>query len=237
MKKRIWELDAARGICILGMIVVHFIYDLGYLYRYINLKDGGVFEFLSQWGGIVFFLISGICATLGTKPVHRGLIVLFCGMLCTAVTLGMYLLGLQDAGIIIYFGVLHCLGSCMLLWWLLRKLSVWALGITAAGIIGLGLWLSNVVLVDFPWLVPLGFLYPGFATSDYFPILPYLGYFLAGAVLGRTLYRSKQTLLPGIDPKKSLWRMLCFVGRWSLPIYLLHQPVITAIMELLAYII
>ena len=28
MKKRIWELDVLRGICILGVVIVHLIYDL-----------------------------------------------------------------------------------------------------------------------------------------------------------------------------------------------------------------
>lgn len=233
MKKRIWELDALRGLFILCMIVVHFVYDLVYLYQYVNLKDGGLFEFLSQWGGILFFLLSGICVTLGSRPVRRGILVFSCGMLCTAVTLGMYLLKLQPQSIIIYFGVLHCLGVCMLLWPVFRKLPVWALGVIGAVIIGVGLWLSVTVLVDFPWLVPLGFVYPGFTTSDYFPIAPYLGYFLIGAVLGRTVYRQKQTLFPKVDPRNPLIKFLILVGKWSLPIYLLHQPIITLIMELL----
>ena len=32
MKQRIWELDAFRGICVLGMVVVHFVYDITELY-------------------------------------------------------------------------------------------------------------------------------------------------------------------------------------------------------------
>ena len=27
-KKRIWELDALRGLCILGMILFHLVYDM-----------------------------------------------------------------------------------------------------------------------------------------------------------------------------------------------------------------
>ena len=36
MKKRIWELDAFRGICILGVVFVHFVYDLVELYRIVD---------------------------------------------------------------------------------------------------------------------------------------------------------------------------------------------------------
>jgi uncharacterized membrane protein len=71
--------------------------------------------------------LSGICVTLGSRSVHRGLIVLGCGFVCTAVTYGMYRLGLSGKSIIIYFGVLHCLGICMLLWPLVKKCPVWLL--------------------------------------------------------------------------------------------------------------
>lgn len=233
MKKRIWELDVLRGILILCMVAVHFIYDLVYLYEFVRINDGGLFVFLTQWGGIFFFLLSGICVTLGSRPVRRGLVVFSCGMVCTAVTLGMYLLGLQDRGIIIYFGVLHCLGICMLLWPLMKKLPVWALAAVSAVGIVVGLCLQDRVLVDFPWLMPLGVLFPGFITSDYYPVFPYLGFFLAGAVLGRTVYRKQQTLFPKADPQHPMLRFFIFWGKWSLPIYLLHQPLITAIMELL----
>ena len=32
MRKRIWELDALRGLCILGMVLVHLVYDIRDLY-------------------------------------------------------------------------------------------------------------------------------------------------------------------------------------------------------------
>ena len=87
--------------------------------------------------------------------------------------------------------------------------------------------------MDHLWLMPLGYTAPGFQTSDYFPLLPNLGYFLVGAVLGRTVYRKKQTLLPTINPKNPLILALSFCGRHSLWIYLLHQPILSAICMLL----
>ena len=35
-KQRIWELDALRGICVLGMVAVHFVYDLVELYALVD---------------------------------------------------------------------------------------------------------------------------------------------------------------------------------------------------------
>ena len=89
MKKRIWELDAFRGICVLGMLIVHFVYDLTELYRLVSWQPGDAFAWVQRWGGVLFLLLSGICVTLGRRSVRRGLIVFGCGLVCTAGTVGM----------------------------------------------------------------------------------------------------------------------------------------------------
>lgn len=234
MKQRIWELDALRGLCIIGMILVHFVYDLVELVRIVHWQYPAAFQLIKDWGGVVFLLISGICVTLGSRSVRRGLIVFGCGMLCTAVTAGMYALNLSGKSIVIYFGVLHCLGVCMLLWPLLKKLPTWALAAAAVAAVAAGLYLKEASLVSFPWLVPLGFTFPGFSSSDYFPLLPNLGFFLLGAVLGRTIYKNKTSLLPRVNAGNPVLRFLGACGRYSLHIYLLHQPVLYLILQLFA---
>ena len=108
MSRRIWELDALRGLCILGMILVHLVYDIRELYGLADFAYPAIFSFVMQWGSVLFLLISGICVTLGHHPVRRGLAVFGCGMLCSLVTAGMYWLGFQGRGIVIWFGILHC---------------------------------------------------------------------------------------------------------------------------------
>lgn len=237
MKKRIWELDVLRGVCILGMVVVHLIYDLQTFFSLPFLADSQLFDLIKQWGGVLFLLISGICVTLGSHPVRRGLIVFACGLICSAVTAGMYFLNMADKSIIIYFGVLHCLGVCMLLWPLFKRLPVWALGLLGLGLTVLGLWISGNVVVDFPWLIPLGLVPGDFASSDYFPLLSNLGFFLVGASLGKTLYRKKETLLPRVNPANPVLAFFTLLGKWSLPVYLLHQPVITGLLYLILEIL
>lgn len=234
MKKRIWELDVLRGVCILAMVAVHLVFDLVYIYGVLTLEGFGqwLFDLLTQWGGVLFLLISGICVTLGSHPIRRGLTVFGCGTVCTLATWLMYWLGFMDQSVIIYFGVLHCLGICMLLWPLLKRLPAWALGALGVILAAVGLYLPNL-RVDTPWLIPLGLMYPGFASSDYFPLLPNLGFFLLGAVLGLTLYRKKQTLLPKVNEKNVVVRFFSFWGKWSLLIYLLHQPLMTVALELI----
>lgn len=237
MKKRIWELDVLRGVCILGMVVVHLIYDLQTFFSLPFLGDSQLFDLIKQWGGVLFLLISGICVTLGSHPVRRGLIVFACGLICSAVTAGMYFLNMADKSIIIYFGVLHCLGVCMLLWPLFKRLPVWALGLLGLGLTVLGLWISGNVVVDFPWLIPLGLVPGDFASSDYFPLLSNLGFFLVGAFLGKTLYRKKETLLPRVNPANPVLAFFTRLGKWSLPVYLLHQPIITGLLYLILEIL
>lgn len=230
MNKRIWELDALRGICILGMVMVHFLYDLGSIGFDTSSR---LFLLVQYWGGTAFVVLSGICVTLGKHHIRRGLIVFTCGMVCTAVTVGMYLLGFADKDIIIYFGVLHCLGTCMLLWTPLCRCPNLLLGVLGCIFCIAGHLLEQAILVDFPLLIPLGFRYPEFSSSDYFPLLPNLGYFLLGALLGKVLYRKKATLFPKVDSRCLPVHFLCGCGRHSLLIYLLHQPLITGILTLI----
>lgn len=233
MKQRIWELDVFRGLCIIAMVVTHFYYDLVDLYHF---ADGYplFIQFFFDWGGILFILLSGLCVTLGSHSVRRGSLVFACGLLVTLVTAGIYWLGFTGKGIIIYFGILHCLGICMLLWPLFKKCPTWLLAVLGVALIALGVYLRQEVRVDFPYLIPLGVMYNGFSSSDYFPLLPNLGYFLLGAVIGRTVYKNKQTLLPKVNPDFFLLRFLRLCGRHSLLIYLAHQPVLAGFLAIVS---
>lgn len=233
MKKRIWELDAFRGLCVLGMVIVHFVYDLTELYSIVDFQVPDWFLFVQNWGGLLFLLISGTSATLGSRSVRRGLIVLLAGLPVCLVTFVMYKYFHFTKDIIIYFGVLQCLGCCMIAWWAFKRLPSWLLVVLGGAMVAAGLYLKTVSPVDFPWLIPLGVTYPSFASSDYFPLLPNLGYFLLGAVLGRGVYRQKQTLLPQVSEDNPIRRALCFCGKQSLWIYLLHQPILAGICMLL----
>lgn len=147
----------------------------------------------------------------------------------------MWLIGF-DKSILIYFGVLHCLGVCMLLWGIFRRCPDWLLLLLGTAMIAFGLYISHRTMVEIPWLVPLGFIFPGFSSSDYFPLLPNLGYFLIGAVIGRHLYAKKETLFPKVKERNPIIRFLSFCGRQSLWIYLGHQPVLAGICMLITYL-
>ncbi len=239
-KNRIWELDALRGICILGMMVVHFVFDLNE-FAGLGLTMPGWFNFCQRYGHILFILISGICAALASRSFRRGVIVFCAGLLVTGVTLFMVCVLKFNRSLSIFFGILHLLGLCMILFPLFRRLPVWALAVLGAGFVALGVWLAALepVAVSFPsaqglLLGAIGIRPAGFYSGDYFPIFPNLGWFLLGAVLGRTAYRRRESLLPKVNADFFLLRFFRFCGRHSLWIYLLHQPVLAGLTMLLA---
>lgn len=229
-RERIWELDALRGFCIVCVIFVHFMFDLVYfLGKQVDFPP--LYTFIQQYGGAIFVVLSGCCATLGSRSFRRGVLVFGCGMLITLVTLGMYRMGMAASDVVVKFGVLHLLGVCMMLYPLLKKLPTTALSVLAAAIVAIGYAIQGMRF-SVRWLFPLGFVYPGFTSSDFFPLLPQLGWFLLGIVIGRTLYHEKRTLLPGTAQDFFLFRFFQWCGRQSLWIYLLHQPVVYGLIEL-----
>ena len=229
-KPRIWELDALRGVCILCVIVVHFLFDLSF-FGGLDLTLPAWYVFIQEYGGAIFVVLSGVCVTLGSKSVRRGLIVFACGMLITAVTYGMYRLGMSGADVVVKFGVLHLLGVCMLVYPAFKKLPPAALTVLGLVIAITGYAIRGIIVPQ-RWLFPLGLTYEGFTSSDYFPLFPQLGYFLIGAAIGKTAYREKRTLLPGSFQKTGIARFFCWCGRQSLFIYLLHQPIVYGLLEL-----
>jgi uncharacterized membrane protein len=228
---RLWELDALRGMMILFVVFIHFSFDLDYFLG-IDLVKNPVLQFIMDYFGVTFVILSGLCATIGSRPVKRGLWVLGGGAIISLVTTAMYLLGFVDKGIIIYFGVLHCIGSCMILWPLFRKAPAPAVLILGLIFAAWGLYMRHHVRVDFPWLIAFGFIPHHFVSSDYFPLLPNFGYFLMGAFLGKVLYKDKVSLLPGVNERHFLVRFFTFFGKNSLLIYLLHQPILAGLVGL-----
>lgn len=233
--ERIWELDALRGVSILCVIFIHFIFDLNYFLG-LNLNFGPVFHAVQTYGGTVFVVLSGVCVTLGHRSFRRGLIVFGCGMGITAVTAAMAALGMTDENIVIWFGVLHLLGICMLSYPLWRRVPDAGLAIGSLALV-----LSGYVLQQFRfsvrWLFPLGIISPDFVSGDYFPLLPYLGWFALGVVLGRRVYAQRRTRLPHVPAEKRPIRFFRFCGRHSLWIYLGHQPLLYALTMILSNIL
>jgi uncharacterized membrane protein len=236
MKKRLHFLDALRGFLLVNMIAFHGLWNLVYLFGVKAAWYTGIPGYIWQqsvcW---MFFLLSGFCFRLGRKPLKRGLIVFGGGLAVTAVTC----IAMPESRI--FWGVLTCLGSCMILLTPLEKvLRKIPSGLGLAISFGLFALLRNVPvgslgfekLVLYPLPVAfyrnlftayLGFPPQNFFSADYFPLIPWFFLFTAGYFLFRFLNErnlNERLFARGEVP------VLNWLGRNSLIVYLLHQPVL-----------
>lgn len=231
---RLHLLDSLRGLCLLSMLGYHAMYDLVVLFGhdcpwYFD-TPGHLWQQSICWG---FILLSGFCYALGRSPVRHGLTVLAASALVSLAT------ALAMPSQTVRWGVLFLLGAAPLvtralqrplqalppaaglagsaaLFFVLRNLPQGSLGFEGLVLARLPAgWYST------PWLSFLGLPGPGFASSDYFPLLPWLALYWAGFFAWRCwgqsprLRRLLAIRLPG----------LAGLGRRTLPVYLLHQPV------------
>lgn len=232
-KERIWEIDALRGLLILCVIASHTLFYLANVLGRFSLPP--LVRFVMQYGGILFVILSGLSATLGSRSFRRGLLVFAGGMLLTVGSLAAVRLGWLSEDMVIHFGVLHLLGFAMMVYPLLKKLPSPALLAFGLAVIALGFWFElRPVMVESKYLFALGLRYVGFSSGDYFPIAPHLGWFCLGILLGRRLYPEKTTRLPGVNSETPILRFLRWCGRNSLYIFILHLPILGGIMMLLA---
>jgi uncharacterized membrane protein len=250
--KRIWELDAVRGTAILLMAFDHLTYDLGYLLPMMwpavqnnpnihSIIDWAV-DFrnsdFASWFRIffiagVFLFISGISGNLSRNNERRGIRLFAMAMALTFGTVIAYLMGMTS-GIIIYFGILHCLSVAMMLTPLLKKTPIWMLVVLTAAISGIGFYLEYNLVIGNWFLMPFGLPPKYFTTADYYPLLPYLGFYIVGLIFGHYVYNKKESLVIIPDRLKPKW--LCYLGRHALFIYFFHQALLMVLVFLLGWI-
>jgi uncharacterized membrane protein len=100
-------------------------------------------------------------------------------------------------------------------------------------VIGLGFYVEDLRSSD-PWLLWLGIKQVGRSMVDHYPLIPWFGLALLGVFAGQTLYPNGQRRFALQDWSCSPpVRGLAFLGRHSLPIYLIHQPILFGLLILL----
>ncbi len=234
-------LDGLRGLTLISMILYHGAWDLVYLFGvdWDWYRGSGAFVWQQTicW---TFIFLSGFCLPLGRRPLRRGLEVFAGGILVSAVTL----LAMPQAPV--RFGVLTLIGSCMQLTGIARKLLervsapiglAVSLGLfvlcrnVPAGSLGFGSW--EIAVLPERWYCSslgafFGFPNPDFFSTDYFPLIPWLFLFLAG-FYAYFLFR-RWGLLSQLRVSRIPGPLL-FLGRNSLQVYLLHQPILYGILS------
>ena len=237
---RLWEIDVFRAVAVILMIFFHLLYDL-HFFEVIQWKIWSGYSIrIASCIASIFFILVGMCLTISyskskqtlsenqirIKFIKRGLKTFLLGMIITA----LFLIVIPERSII--FGVLHCIGVSIILSipFLKYRLPNIVLGII---LVGLGLFLKGFTF-DFAWLLPFGFMPHVYVTSDYFPLLPWFGVLLIGIAIGNLLYPEGQRRYKIADfSKNRVVSSFCFIGRHSLLIYFLHQPILLGIIFLL----
>ena len=240
---RLHLLDELRGFAVLCMVFFHAFYTMSESF---GITAGALlldfFMPAELYFAGFFILLSGFCCRLSRSNAKRGEILLCIAMVLTGATLLLEKMGMQ--GTVIWFGILHLLSLCMLLFALLRPLlnpihPVAGLAVCMAlfllfypiseGTIGLpGLFSLNVpdFLYRTDWFAALGMYSPLFYSADYFPLLPWMFLFFAGSFLGVAAEKQR---CPRCFYRLHV-RPLAFLGRHALVVYVAHQPVIFAIL-------
>lgn len=245
--KRIHLLDELRGFAIICMIIHHTFYDIGFILGH----DWGtqIFNLLCViqpffWG--IFIIISGVCSRLSRSPIKRGIIVLCAGGIITFLT-AVIMPAIGITGEEIYFGILSCLGASMVIAGILMPL-IEKVDVRVGTLVCLVLFVVTYTITDKSLLfgliklpdclyqynifAPFGFFNDTFYSADYFSIFPWVFLFLAGAFLGKA---AKEQSLPK-SFYKSHSTFLQKVGKNSLLVYLLHQPILFVIMYIISFI-
>jgi len=236
---RFWEIDFLRGIAVIMMIVFHFLFDLNYFGVYQTQIGSGFWWVFARATATIFIFLVGVSLALSysrvrnlpsrrisAKYILRGLRIFIYGLLITLATW----IFLENGTV--FFGVLHFIGMAIILSrpFMDRKILNLTLGIA---IICAGIYIQSLS-ISFPWLLWLGFKPVSFYTLDYFPLLPWLGVVLIGIFFGKVIYPEGKRLGKSspAPARSSLIAPFCFLGKNSMVIYLLHQPVLIAVIYL-----
>lgn len=223
--------DALRGFAILLMVVFHFCFDMSYL----GLAD---FDFYQDpfWLHARTFILSSFLFLVGIglvlasdagldrrRYLRRLLLITTGALLVSLSTWWMF------AERFVFFGVLHFIALA----------SILALPLLRAGWINLVLGIGLLLLANSfqsAWFDQPGWRWVGLMThkpptEDYVPVLPWFGVVLLGLYFGPWMQRRAERWQEFIQGR-AVFEQLALAGRYSLWIYLLHQPVLFGVLLL-----
>ncbi len=244
LEKRFWEIDFLRGLAIIMMIVFHLLYDLTYFGGCDLNLHSGFWLYFGRATATIFIFLVGVSLTLSfsrakkiqnseqklyLKYIKRGLRIFSWGLIITLMTW----IFLREGFVL--FGILHLIGISIILAYPFLKLRYWNL-LLGIVFISPGIYLKNFTF-DFLWLVWLGIMPDRFYTIDCFPIFPWFGVVLIGVFFGNLLYPDYTRKFNLFDLSNFTFiRLFCFLGRYSLLIYLIHQPILIILLYLLGIV-
>lgn len=251
MKNRIIILDELRGIAILMMIAYHTLYSMEFLFGYSNIQllQNPFLKGFQISIGVLFITISGISSYLSDHNFTNGIKV---GLVAIAITIATTFVIYSER---ILFGVLHFLATMMIFsgfykqfkpkWKIKVKFyTYFVIACTLLFIACYNIPKGYIGFLNYRLLLPknlyknfftsiLGFPSSNFFSADYYPIIPWVFLFVLGFCLGPILKRNLNFQNSKIIGKYSF---LTVLGKRSLIIYLVHQPIIIALLFVIQWV-
>jgi len=232
---RFWEVDFVRGIGILMMIISNFVTDLQY---FLNYSEHQMFWLVfARMTAFIFVFVSGVSFWISysrsikknprpyKKYLRRFAKLFGLGVLITITTKVLLSSG------IIYFGILHFLGVASLLaipFYRFREKNIF-FGVFFL----LGSLIISKIHLNTMALLPIGITPSEFFTLDYFPVFPWFGVYLLGMTIGSLLYPDGMRRINLNFPKILPVKFICWAGRHTLKIYIIHQPILVGLLLLI----
>ena len=234
---RLVALDVARGVAIAAMVVYHTAFDLS-VNRLIpvDVVDDLAWTLFAHLIAGSFLLIVGISLVLATRsgfraaPFLKRLGLIVAG--AAAVSLATWWF---EPDSFVYFGILHEIALASVLALAFLRLPSWLVVVAAAAVLAAPHFLASSFF-DTPALWWVGLSTEVGPTVDYVPVFPWFGAVLLGIVAGRMVLRFAAPI-GRWQPTARLARWTATAGRWSLAIYLVHQPLIVGLVMLAANVL
>ena len=235
-KPRLLWLDALRGLALIAMATYHFSWDLEFFgYLAPGTSTEGLLRLYARSIASTFLFLAGFSLVLAQYPhlrleafLHRFAVILAAALAITGATWWFVPDGL------IFFGILHAmaLGSLVGLVFLRLPVVVTLVAAVVAMVLP-SVYRSSTF--DTPWLWFAGLSEHLPRSNDYVPLFPWVGALLIGIVVARLLV--DHDLLGRLSPLPDGPAWLRWAGRHSLIVYLLHQPVLIALVFAASHII
>ncbi len=234
---RFWELDALRGLAIVLMVFFHFLWDLNFFgFTSFELYSWPIVFFQITSAGI-FLILVGVSLTISynrsknnylQRFVKRAMLIFGAGLLITAFTTIFF------PNAIIFFGILHLIGTSILLsvFFVNKKKLSFVAGIF---IIALDL-VFKVSAMNINELFWVGFGTP-ISALDFYPLIPWFGVILIGIFLGNTFYPKGKAIFEIKKPEIKGINFIQLLGKKSFIIYFLHQPLLFGVLYFVSFII
>ena len=228
--RRVIFLDELRGFTVISMVLFHASYDLAYIHGIpMPWFTNGIFQ--DVWRASIswtFLALAGWMTAFSRSNLKRAGVYGCCALAVWAATT------IAAVDTPVNYGILFCMAASTLLYALIEKplghIDPIAGMVCSLAIFALT-WSVPRTVYDVEHLAWLGFPSPTFASGDYYPLVPFAFMYLAGAFAVRVHKRYGQGRYPAFM-MRSHCQALSFVGRHSLLIYLVHQPIIVGLLML-----